>query len=54
LGRSGRRQALRQFHLQLSQSSTFIPSHFFNPITNRSHGPGPVFDFMLIPVYQTF
>jgi hypothetical protein len=54
LGRSGRRQALRQFHLQLSQSSTLIPSHFFRPITNLPHGPGPVLALILISVYQTF
>lgn len=47
-GRSGLRQALRQFHLQLSQSRTFIPSHFLRLSLNLPNHPGPVLALILL------
>jgi len=46
LGRSGRWQALRQFHLQLSQSKMFIPSIFLMRILVLSSQLGLSFLFL--------
>jgi hypothetical protein len=48
LGRSGRWQALRQFHLQLSQSNMFIPSIFLMLILALSSQLG--FSFLLLDI----